>query len=392
MRPSKSHPFIRFQRAWEISPSTWFRLGQCRALIQAISSTPLLPASRAEIFHVSLIKGAQATTAIEGNTLTEDEIRQISQGQSLAPSKRYMEQEVRNVLDALNEVGSDVLRAKKPALLTPELIRHFHSLIGKNLGGAFEAIPGQFRDRDVTVGSVYRAPSHVEVKDLMKFFCDWSRREFHFEQGQSFSDAIIQAIVSHVYIAWIHPFADGNGRTARLIEFYLLLRAGVPDLAAHILSNFYNQTRSEYYYQLRESNKHGNLTAFIEYALQGFYDGLENALQLVQRDHLKLAWESFIQETFIVSGKSGKADPVVRRRVGLILSLILEQDYTEAELRTLNPHIRAAYGNLSDRTFDRDLRALLDMKLLVRTEKGYRANTNILRDAMAQVRTEAPNT
>jgi len=41
----------------------------------------------------------------------------------------------------------------------------------------------------------------------------------------------------------IHPFGDSNGRTARLIEFYILLRAGLPDMVSHILSNHYNDTR-----------------------------------------------------------------------------------------------------------------------------------------------------
>ena len=67
---------------------------------------------------------------------------------------------------------------------------------------------------------------------------------------QSFQDPVIQAIVAHVYIAMIHPFGDGNGRTARLIEFYILLRAGLPDMASHILSNHYNDTRQEYYRRL----------------------------------------------------------------------------------------------------------------------------------------------
>jgi hypothetical protein len=54
---------------------------------------------------------------------------------------------------------------------------------------------------------------------------------------------LIAAVVAHVYFEWIHPFGDGNGRTGRLIELKLLLEAGVPQPAAHLLSNHYNATR-----------------------------------------------------------------------------------------------------------------------------------------------------
>lgn len=55
--------------------------------------------------------------------------------------------------------------------------------------------------------------------------------------------AIFKAVVAHLYLAWIHPVGDGNGRTARLVEFQILLSSGVPSPAAHLLSNHYNQTR-----------------------------------------------------------------------------------------------------------------------------------------------------
>ncbi|NJN71060.1 MAG: hypothetical protein HC801_12855, partial [Nitrospira sp.] len=85
---------------------------------------------------------------------------------------------------------------------------------------------------------------------LFDRFCEWLKKEFCFDSGsQSFEDAVIQAIVTHVYLEWIHPFGDGNGRTGRLLEFYILLRAGNPDISSHILSNFYNETRAEYYRQ-----------------------------------------------------------------------------------------------------------------------------------------------
>jgi hypothetical protein len=69
--------------------------------------------------------------------------------------------------------------------------------------------------------------------------------------------AILKAIMAHLYLAWIHPFGDGNGRTARLLEFHILLEAGVPLPVAHLLSDHSNRTRAEYYRQLDRASKSG---------------------------------------------------------------------------------------------------------------------------------------
>jgi len=82
---------------------------------------------------------------------------------------------------------------------------------------------------------------------------------------------------------WIHPFGDGNGRTARLVEFQILLQAGIPSPAAHLLSNHYKQTRTEYYRQLATASRSGgNILPFIEYAVGGFVDGLKEQLALIR--------------------------------------------------------------------------------------------------------------
>src|SRR3954471_974864 len=84
----------------------------------------------------------------------------------------------------------------------------------------------------------------------------------------TFTFAILKAVLAHLYIAWIHPFGDGNGRTARLIEFELMVRAGVPLPAAHLLSDHYNRTRAVYYIELdKTSHGHFELEPFVRYAL-----------------------------------------------------------------------------------------------------------------------------
>ena len=95
---ARLYPHIRFSKHWELSGSSTYTLGKCDALVESICELPLQPERRRELLNVSLVKGAQATTAIEGNTLTREEVERVAGHEKLAQSKEYQEREVRNIL------------------------------------------------------------------------------------------------------------------------------------------------------------------------------------------------------------------------------------------------------------------------------------------------------
>ena len=147
-------------------------------------------------------------------------VRLLQEGKStIPPSRKYLEQEVKNVLDALNTILADVVERNAIASVTPEMIKAFNKQVGHDLGDAFESVPGQFREHEVVVGA-YRPPDHRDVTPLVEKMCEWLRREFGFSEDAApdFYTGVIEAIVAHVYLVWIHPFGDGNGRSARLSE------------------------------------------------------------------------------------------------------------------------------------------------------------------------------
>jgi len=376
------YPHIQFKKTWKLRDRTIFQLGQCDAIIKAISNTPIRPDYREHLHSIALIKGALATTAIEGNTLTYEQIQEIQKGKKLSPSKEYLQIEVQNIIDALNGILNDLVVQNKVLIIKPELIQNFHKLVGQNLGEHFKAIPGKFRNNNVTVGH-YLAPEHKDVHEMINQLCDWLQNEFHFEKEQSFEEAIIQAIVTHVYIAWIHPFSDGNGRTARLLEYYLLLRAGVPDIASHVLSNHYNLTRSEYYRQIENATLKKDLTEFIDYAIQGFRDGLYETLNIIQENQLQITWRNYIYGIFDNKKATGKASIAIKRRRNLILRIPIDYYLSEEEISELHPTIIREYSELSARTLSRDLEELVNADLLDKKKEGYRAKVEILRKFMA---------
>ena len=91
---------ISFTEKWNLNEKTVNLLGQCYAYIKAMLNIPIRPDYRDQLHSVSLKKGALATTAIEGNTLTEEDLALIQKGKNLEPSRKYLQKEVENALKA----------------------------------------------------------------------------------------------------------------------------------------------------------------------------------------------------------------------------------------------------------------------------------------------------
>jgi Fic family protein len=380
MKNSFEH--IAFRPVWTINERISNLLGQCYAYIRAITNTPIRPDYRRRLLQVSLRRGALATTAIEGNTLSEKDLDRIETGEDLPPGRQYLQKEVQNILAALNLLLQELVREKKPEVISIHLIRRFHEMVCTGLGDGY-GDPGHFRRKNVTVGN-YRPPSFEKVENLVKQFCDWLFKEFHYAGGQNFDETVLQAIVSHIYMVWIHPFLDGNGRTARLLEFYLLLRAGVPDIASHILSNHYNATRDDYYRQLQKAAESGDLTAFIQYALEGFRDGLEqDVLNIIHADQIDMTWKNYVHDTTEnLQREEGKNEKVIRRVRQLAYYLPSHEFFAINQIKTADIHISQAYEGFTRPTLKSDLELLVKHELLIERDGKYRSNKEVLRAFM----------
>lgn len=382
----REYPHLIFCKQWDLTSQSLLLLGQCEAYVKAINNTPILPEHYGQLINVALTKGAQSTTAIEGNTLSDEEVQKVMDNQKLPPSKEYQEIEVRNILMAFNALLSEVVNKNVDHLISIELLLRFHKMVGQHLGDHFAAIPGQLRNADVTVGR-YRCPDYRDVPLLLDQLCIWLRNEFRYgQEQQSFSDVVIQAIVTHVYIEWIHPFGDGNGRTGRLVEFYILLRGGNPDIASHILSNYYNLTRSAYYRQIEKATESRNLSAFIEYALLGFRDGLVQTLDVIQKSQFQNTWQKLIYDKFDAI-RLGSREDVFRRQRALALEIPFDKEFKISQVSSLTVPLAKQYaGAVSEKTIQRDVEKLIDLELVRKSGNYYITNTDILRSMIAKRR------
>ncbi|MFN8495363.1 MAG: Fic family protein [Caldilineaceae bacterium] len=343
-------------------------LGEAHSKCQHISGVPLLPGIAEHLHQVYLAKGVLATTAIEGNTLTEEQVMRRLQGKlTLPPSKEYLGQEVDNVIEACNQIAQKIFGGH-PTQLTVEEIIAFNQLVLSKLPLAEDVIPGQIRTYPVGVGHYRGAPAE-DCKYLLEKLVEWLNQEFAPpNNAYPIAFGVLKAILAHLYLAWIHPFGDGNGRTARLVEFQILLASGVPSAAAQLLSNHYNQTRTEYYRQLDMASKSGgNIVPFIEYALQGFIDGLKEQLELIRGQQLHVHWVNYVHEIF-----RDKDNPTDIRRRRLVLDLTSKlTPVPKAEIRHVSPRIAEAYSGKLDKTVQRDLNELQKMDLIKKTPEGF---------------------
>src|SRR5690606_36259898 len=130
----REYPHLLFQKQWNLSSEALQLLGQCEAYVNAINNTPILPHHYKKLMQIALMKGAQATTAIEGNTLSDEEIQKILNNQKLPPSKEYQETEVKNILTAYNELRNELLNGGDCHLISKSLLFRFHKMVGQNLG------------------------------------------------------------------------------------------------------------------------------------------------------------------------------------------------------------------------------------------------------------------
>lgn len=371
----RTHPWISFGiDLGPASPELWLLLGEAQSKCEHIAGVPRKPAQHEHFNQVFLAKGVLATTAIEGNTLSEEEVLAHLQGRlTLPPSKQYLAREIDNVVRAVNEIWSD--ESGRFGRLSPDIIAHFNRTVLHGLTLEPGVKPGRVREHAVGVGRYPGAPAE-DCECLLGRLCDWlASRDFEPRPGQGLATAVLKAVIAHLYLAWIHPFGDGNGRTARLAEFQILAQAGAPMPCAHLLSNHYNATRTEYYRQLDQAHRSGGgVLPFLLYAVRGLVDGLREQVDLIRGEQWSAAWRDFVQERFLDKRTAGDL-----RRLHLVLDLSnTAGPVPRGKLAEISARVAREYARKTPKTLTRDLNQLRDMDLVTSGPKGYEAHRSLM--------------
>lgn len=215
-------------------------------------------------------RNVHASTAIEGNPLTLEQVVALEEGRALSAAGGRAEREVLNYFAGLRFVEKN---ARKKRIRHEEVLSLHKILAG---GVMDQGDAGRYRTIAVRVGG-YMPPPPADVSGLMMELLEWWNAP-----SRELSPVISFAILHHQFES-IHPFADGNGRTGRALSLWELYRRGFDTHHIFSVDEFYWENRPRYYAQLDAVRRHGNeLTGWLEYSAEGLRETLARVWIRVQ--------------------------------------------------------------------------------------------------------------
>ena len=360
-------------RIRHVDPEVAWLAARADALSSVIRGIPIPPSVQRRLDRLNIIRAVRGTTGIEGTEFSEAEIEEILDSppseMTLSQTRRREEQEVRNAEALMLDVAKRLQRAPQ-APLTEQLIREFHAILTQVINYEHNE-PGRYRSHRVTVGPYVPPETGDDVRRLMREFVEW------FNTGErTHWNPIVRAIAAHFYVVSIHPFGDGNGRTSRAVESYLLYQAGVNARGFYSLANYYYENRAEYVRQLGlvQFGRTDDLTPFIVFALRGLVEELKSVHEEILAEVRLIAFRDYAREMLSSGGRLGA-------RGERLLNFIVElgaQQVTPADLRNQREPLVRLYRNVTNRTLARDIKFLEKLDLVKVEGDQLRANLEVM--------------
>ena len=301
----------------------------------------------------ALVLEAHHTTHIEGTHLTLDQSERLLAGENPSGVNADDAKEVTNYRKAVDMVA-DYLGSGDP--VTEGLIREIHKRLVRDVRGN-AAAPGEYRRiqnyvaNSITKEIIYKPPSPQEVPPMMTEFVSWLNAE------QDVHPMLVAGI-AQFQLVHIHPFLDGNGRTARLLSMLCLYRKGYDFKRLFTLSEYYDRDRPSYYRAIQSVRQQNlDLTNWLEYFTLGLQWQLAEVqekgetlirLDVVAKKHKlsarqRLALELALRQSrFQIQDFEARCPGVHRRSLQRDLAGLIEKGLLEAEGATNRVVYRAS--------------------------------------------------
>jgi Fic family protein len=281
-------PYLYDQRQNELIRKIAERVDKLRV------SGKLTPQVLGRIRRYFRIKNIYHSNAIEGNTLSVGETRQVVElGLTLTGKPLKDQAEARNLSHALDYL--EQLASNNTIPLTESDIRQIHYLVLKDIkddnAGRYRSVPVEIS------GSAYKPPQPESVPPQMSDFGKWVASIS--VPGPEFAQpaGLIRAAVAHTWLVYIHPFIDGNGRVARLLMNLLLIRHGYP------IAIITKEDRLRHYDALEQSQT-SDVSSFIGLISECIHESLDEYERAVAEQREQEEWARSIAERFTAAEKT----------------------------------------------------------------------------------------
>jgi len=277
---------VRFAK---YSPEATNRLTRIGIAKSKIDGADLLPSQEDEMRKISQAESVHYSNLIEGNELPLIDAKKAVGGELAVDDLAKIE--LVNYVNALSLI--DELYAEGNLEYSAEVLLRIHGTLTHGLGGArrdityFEAHhEGAWRDGPIEVkdpisGTVFHVGEPApDVPAYMQWLCDYLNKN---RERPAMYPAPVLAGVAHWALTWIHPFADGNGRMARLLTVMVLLKEGFLKRKIFSFERHYATDKSAYFGALRTVRRHDkSLNDWLEYFLDGLAQEYEQVASRVE--------------------------------------------------------------------------------------------------------------
>jgi cell filamentation protein, protein adenylyltransferase len=287
---------VSYKPIYTITPLLLSRVEQVAALreriLAAAVQVPWIPALQKD----TRIRNAHSSTAIEGNPLTLEQVRAIEEGREIPATAKRPRREVANYFAGLRFVEKNA----KADTITHARVLKLHRIMADQVMD--QGTAGQYRTIRVRVGK-YVAPPPERVQPLMTKLLEW------WNKSSADNSPIMSSAIVHHQFETIHPFADGNGRTGRMLSLWELYRRGFDNHHIFSIDEFYWEHRARYYAALEKVRRErDDLTSWLEYSAEGLRVTLEHVWARIQK----------------LTARAGKKKLVLRPKQEQLLHLLRE--------------------------------------------------------------------
>jgi len=238
----------------------------------------------ADMQKKALILESHHSTHIEGTALSLEQAQNILEGKKIKGVNRDDEKELLNYKKAMDFI-TKYLGKEDP--ITEGLIRELHRITVKGVRSD-KADPGNYRKiqnyvvNSLTREIIYTPPAPLEVPHLMREFAGWLNKNKDLSP-------VLTAGIAQFQLVHIHPFIDGNGRTARLLSTLILYKTDYDFKRLFTISKYYDKNRPAYYKAIQSvRNNAMDMTDWLEYFVIGLQRQMkeikEKGEQIIKQD------------------------------------------------------------------------------------------------------------